>query len=183
MGETNLDVTTIRESFLQELKERVDSAYNNRKPFSEIAINHDIERRKSLGKKMQQMQEDDVEDGEFEPTPNQVWVDNPHDYPALFAMGLNKIFKGNNKQDLTRYEVKFRAILEDNLRHEYQHHVPAIGQENLKIHYMLTFDETENGGVGLTPSIQIEGKMTKKLYLDVIHGPDDPSIGDIADRG
>lgn len=183
MGEDGLEVTGIRESFLRELTVKVDSAYNNRKPFSEVELNQDLERRKNLGSKMQQMQEDDVEDGEFAPTPNQVWVDNPHDYPALFSMGLNKIFKGNNEVDQTHNEEQLKVLLEDNLRHEYQHHVPAIGQDNLKIHYMLTFDETQNGSVGLTPSIQIEGKMTRKLYLDIIHGPHDPSDGDIADSG
>jgi len=178
----NMDsVVEMRGNFLAELATKVESAYNSRiveTPKMEAA---DLERRRRLVQKMMQLQEHETEEGEFEPTANQVWVDNPHDYPALFRMGLDILVRNGDLTGIS--EERLNILLADNIKHEFQHHVPVIGQADLKIHYLLTFTTTDGGGGTFAPSIQPEGKMTKRIYFDMAHGPDDPSQQDMAGRG
>ena len=181
MTEGGIDIGEMRESFIQGLQAKVESAYSKRITETPEMIAADIERRRQLAKKMMQLQEYETEDGIFEPTDNQVWVDNPHDYPALFRMGLDILVKNGALPKIS--EERLQSLLEDNMRHEFQHHVPVIGQPDLKTHYLLTFYETDDGTGTFAPSIEPEGKMTKRIYFDMAHGPDDPSEQDIAGRG
>lgn len=181
MSEADFSVIADREAFLTNLKTQVDAAYGNRITETPEMEAEDLERRRRLAQKMMSLQEHETEDGEFEPTANQVWVDNPHDYPALFRMGLDVLAKNGALPGIS--EERLQKLLEDNMRHEFQHHTPVIGQPDLKVHYLLTFYETEDGTGTFAPSIQPEGKMTKQIYFDMAHGPDDPSEQDVAGQG
>jgi hypothetical protein len=181
MSEASFNIVEDRENFLQELRRKVESAYSNRVVETPEMVAQDLERRRRLAEKMMQLQEYETEDGEFEPTPNQVWVDNPHDYHDLFRMGLDILVKNGGLPGIS--EERLTKLVEDNVRHEFQHHVPVIGQPDLKVHYLLTFYQTDNGSGDFAPSIQPEGKLTKRIYFDMAHGPDDPSEQDIAGQG
>jgi hypothetical protein len=147
MGENAIDVTELRESLLHSLQGKVENAYNKRIIETPEMEAEDLEQRRRLAQKMAQLQEYETEEGEFEPTDNQVWVDDPHDYPALFRMGLDILVKNGDLPGIS--EVRLDSLLAENMRHEFQHHAPVIGQPDLKIHYLLTFTSTENGGVHL----------------------------------
>jgi hypothetical protein len=181
MKEANFNVTEDRENFLQELKKQVESAYKNRVTETPEMYSDDLKRRRDIAQKMESLQAHETEDGEFKPAPNQVWVDNPHDYPALFRMGLDILVRNGALPGIV--EEGLQKLLKNNMRHEFQHHTPVIGQSNLKVHYLLTFYQTDDGTGTFAPSIQPEGKITKQIYFDMAHGPDDPSEQDIAGQG
>lgn len=115
-----------------------------------------------------------IDTGEFVPLPNAVYVTNSHDYPELVRMSLEKL------ADERYYDRKdIGKTTRDILEHEYEHHVPALGQDGLTVRYLIEFLEDKNRGiVGIRPAINLSGRFTVKLYQEIVNAAQTPSAID-----
>jgi hypothetical protein len=114
--------------------------------------------------------------------PNEVWVDNPHDYYDLLYLVIKKAL--DVAMALMSDERIFQMV-EEIVAHEFAHSVPAMAQETIDeiLYKVRVADNKVSGGINVQPMLGMQGKADLLLHLDIISGPEDPSPGDIAQLG
>lgn len=183
--EGGVDVNILREQKLAQIQEDIDKAFVNR-----ILTTYDPESRsdievvkaaRGVGKKFDQLDEDDSLECIDIVFPWQAAVNNPHDYRDLLLAAYRKLFKeARIEQDSER----INKLVAGNLEHEFQHHIPALGEKDVKVKYGVFFtqDKVDNR-LGLTPFVSLSGKVTKKTHYAVNQAPAKPSAVDLAAVG
>jgi len=102
---------------------------------------------------------------------NEVRISNSHDFKDLLILSYRKM--GFSEEVIP-------SLVKDDLRHEYAHHVPVLGQPGIKIEYGVSFlYDPKMNARGIHPFVSITGK---NVPLDIIRqyfkGPSDPSSVD-----
>ncbi|GEM_PF-4994078 len=171
----NFNVEADRLNFLKELRERVDDAIANRKRIRVISSGRtDIGsasksgRQGSILAKLHGNRKVNLNTaGEDEPY--EVRVDNPHDYKELLEYSLGKI--------LTLDKAKRET--EETLRHEFEHHVPGLGEHGLQMKYCVSFlEDTETGEVFVAPYINLSGSTRTGVVRKILDAPNEKSRTD-----
>lgn len=80
MSEQTLDMMEMRDKYLQQLRIRIESAFEAGKNKQNV---DDSEKRRKMANKIMHLEENESVNFLFIPESNQVWVDDPHDYPDL----------------------------------------------------------------------------------------------------
>ncbi|MEK7111304.1 MAG: hypothetical protein AAB856_01790 [Patescibacteria group bacterium] len=193
MSEFNVNLERERE--LEELKNRIDSAFQNRKLEEDITYpdeaqekvikrsykKSDVDLAKHVRERvdlssMGRKEEDPVIDLPYIPQKNEALVDHAHDYPALLRAANEKIFNYANAQE--NEDGKQEAVAKM-LKHEYEHHVPGLGEEGLKIKYGVKFNEDKKAGtVSWQPFITLVGQAKKSVLERIFRAPAELSKGD-----
>lgn len=183
------DVMILRESFLKDLYARIDSVFENRP--DQYQMTEDKKRRlesvlrdEEKAKEIQALlnlghtPDDIIVSHSSEVLPNEISVDNSHDYETLLRLVVEKACKVKNVIMGTR---TINIIVDGWLEHEFAHHLPIIGNKDVTISYKVAvYENYENGGIDLQPSIGINGKTNLTIYLDVIQRPTHMSPSDLA---
>lgn len=168
----SFNIETHRLDFLEQLRERVDSAFSNRKKVKFISAGRtNIGSASRSGRQGSMLAEvhgnRKVNLGTMgEDEPHEVRIDNPHDYKELVEYSLGKILP----PDEAKKEAE--AILE----HEFAHHVPGLGEQGLQIKYGVDFTEDiATGKVGITPSVNLSGSTRVGVVRKIFEGPAEKS--------
>ena len=174
----DLDVTRERQSILRQLGQQVKEAYDHRSKqtvdFSRQHTQEAIDSIKGKKKQFDLLPDNFVIDiGPFKPKPGVVTVDNSHDYPDLIRLALRKLAK----------EIHFFGDIEQTVaeitQHEFEHHVPGLGQERLEIRYGIEFiEDTKSNFIGYRPAIFLNGRVTLSVYKDIVSSATQPSATD-----
>lgn len=175
----NIDVVEKRKDFLEELRVRVDKAFENRiKETYEATIKstpEGIERQKGIRNMFKDLDDDEhIFIGANLDKPHQVSVFHSHDYKDLLKMTLDKlVVEGcidSNKVD---------SIIQESLEHEFSHSVPGLDQDFLNIQYGVGFmEDTKKDFIGIQPFVGFSGLMRVSIYKDTISNVSNPSPGD-----
>ena len=172
MPDEKVNVFEQRERFVQELKHKVDGAFNNRlvTKFTTNAKTSDEEIAEARQANDFWSGRDDESYVEAAPLPNWPWavgVKNSHDYKLLLEMALQKLVEIG-----TQTEDGIPSAVSSILDHEFAHHVPALGHEGLETTYLVTFFENEETHeIGFQPSVFLTGKLQVGVYRDVLTAP------------
>lgn len=162
MGEAKSDnVVEHRNDWLSKLEFNVHTAFENRAVVKftkdKKSVVEDLEIHRKQGRKVSKLHGNrivnlpDGEDGV-----NEVSVTNPHDFKILIEMSLEELARwyGNSNEWVKR-------TTEETLEHEFEHHVPALGQNGLRVRYSVGFfEDSETGGIGIGPKVVFNGKTT-----------------------
>lgn len=152
------DIFQERQVFLADLRKKVDEAFSNRRveaftPDGRSDVTT-FRRNKDLGKKMKPIHGNTgVTITPSEEEPNEVSVSNPHDYKYLVQLAAEKLagHYGYSQEWV-------RRTVDKTLEHEFEHHVPALGQKALNIKYDVKFLQDEKtGNIGFGASVSMSG--------------------------
>ncbi len=89
-----------------------------------------------------------------EEEPNEVSVNNSHDYKDLVQLAAEKLAEHYGYS-----QVWVSRTVEETLKHEFEHHVPALGQIGLNVKYDINFLQDQNTGIiGFYASVAMTGK-------------------------
>ena len=90
--------------------------------------------------------------------PNVASVTNSHEYRDLvYESLLIPLQMDFNPSDI-------QEAMKEILQHEYEHHVPGLGRENLEIRYCMSFLEDEaRKTVGVQPFINVSGAFELRI--------------------
>ena len=172
------DVSQLRKEFLDNLSERVESAFKNRK--QEVL---DIETKSTMESRAHAIRQRNrlrnlpdnatINVGSYVQKPNVVTVDNPHDYRDLSRLVLQKLAaEGYFSGDIDQ-------AVDEILEHEFEHHVPGLDQKKLEIKYGIQFfEDSEIGFVGYRPALYLNGMMQLGIYRDIIGSVRNKSVPD-----
>ncbi len=188
MSETQQDFNVIagRQEFLKTLKQQIDFAFENRTIETYIpeekntaeGIARSLEDRKKIEGNIVSRRDikASLNAGEPDFPKNIVAVSNSHDYQDLVRMSLEKL-----ADEGWYFRSEIPKTTQKILDHEYEHHVPALGQEGLKVLYLVEFIQAkQSGNIGIRPAIRLEGHLSADLYQDIISASKSPSAGDKA---
>lgn len=96
-------------------------------------------------------------------------MQNPHDYKDLLEIAYGRIVPPE----------KARELATEDLEHEFQHHVPALGQPGHEMRYGVEFvQDIRTGKIGATPSISHLGTTRVGVIRKVFEGPSEKSQTD-----
>jgi hypothetical protein len=172
-------VDVLREQTLEKIRDDVKKAYDNRVAenlIPEIKNTHEaLEKAKKSKSWFVGLSDDGFVDlGAYVEHPNRATVSNPHDYKALLTQALIQLSKDGyyRKSDITQ-------TVEDILEHEFEHHVPALGNDGLEIRYCIEFlEDTKKRYRGFRPIINFSGNMQVGVYKDVVGAVKEKSATD-----
>jgi hypothetical protein len=181
--EDTVDVIEIREKKLAQMRVDIDKAFENRRLTTFVLGGEANE--ETMAEAEQTAKDYDLEEEEYNLVsdtlaPSQAVVDHPHDYKDLLMLAYQKIFTADgydcSDPELSEY-LKFRV--EHDLAHEFQHHVPGLGEEGVRIRYGVDFAEDAiTHAYGMTPFLALSGKINRKVFSSIIRGADDLSHTD-----
>lgn len=101
--------------------------------------------------------------------PNEVRVDNPHDYKALLEYSLGKIF----------YPDQSRQEAEKILEHEFGHHVLGLGERGLEMKYGVSFvEDSQTEKICIAPYVNLIGTTRAGVVRSILNGPAEKSETD-----
>jgi hypothetical protein len=177
--EDKIDVNQLRETQLIKINTDIDRAFKNRRQEKyQPKIKNTSE---ALAEAKQQRStlegltdEAVVDAGDYIEMPYQASVENSHDYKDLITAALKKLASEGyyNEQDVQKG-------VEDTLEHEYEHHVPALGNEGLKVRYCVEFIEYKGrNSIGVRPFINLNGTMQIGVCKEVFGASKKPSATD-----
>lgn len=183
MESVDIDVVRERQKFIEGLKTKVDLAYKNRVQETHIEeiknTSEAVEESRKLGQSILQVSDDTfINVGEsVDDSPNQVSVINPHDYPDLLTISLQKL---SDEGYLSENIMKTRDEI---LEHEFEHLIPALDQVFLKTKCSVVFIDDSKNFAGLRPSITLSGLTQVGVFKDIVGSAKKPSAGDKAHLG
>ncbi len=156
------------------LQKKVDEAFNKASLQTHKSVLGNTEEQLQLARKERLQPKDFPDDTilDFGPPKElggHVFTDNPHEYPMLMQMAVQKLIDSGNYPSFLAEEVKQsgREVVE----HELKHSVRGLALEGLRIRYGLRFyKDKEGGNVGITPLIQKTGTVTLRASKDIISG-------------
>ncbi|KKU88486.1 MAG: hypothetical protein UY16_C0006G0001, partial [Candidatus Gottesmanbacteria bacterium GW2011_GWA2_47_9] len=173
------DVTLVREQFYKELQQKVVQAFVTR------PVQHS---NPLFGQTDEQMRQSQKIADEYiglpdnavihisgTTGPGEVFIDDSHDYPTLLRMALLVV----------EYPERFiEDVIQKTLEHEFDHAVPGLGQEGVKIRYGIEFSkDPDTGATLITPMVKPVGDISVGLYKDMISAPKVLSFSDRAGLG
>lgn len=90
-------------------------------------------------------------------------------YESLLILAANGFFNPSDIQE----------AMKEILQHEYEHHVPGLGRENLEIRYCMSFLEDEaRKTVGVQPFINVSGAFELRILRKIVAAPTHKSHDD-----
>lgn len=174
-----------RSRFLEQLRKDIDHAWENRSLVSSIDSRSTVEDSQYATQNAAFIQEQmhslqNVPPEQINVTfikapdlPSQVFVLHSHDYRDLLILAFQKIGYGIGDKDMLMRTVN------EVLHHEYQHHVPALGEEGLQIQYGVQFMEDAKTRIqAIRPMIRLRGQTNMKAYQNIHFGLSEPSLSD-----
>lgn len=178
------DVRTLRKDTLVDLERKVDIAFQNKKKVEfikgangEYTCKEVIDEARNHADKIRESLKNNtplsLSGGIGSDT---TYVTNSHDFRDLLIMAYKRIGMDTGTA---------KESVEIDLQHEYAHHVPVLGQEEIDIKYCVSFfyDPKMNAN-GLRPSINISGKTDFKTLDRFFSAPKNPSNADaVINRG
>ncbi len=179
-----MDIIELRESYLRSLETQIDSAIKNAKEIEliqmggKVAIKHDLEpSEEKLDGVMRLPNNTEVTVIEEKQEPNEVAVNNSHDYRDLLLITARKIVKANGEKPI---EENIMGWVNSLLKHELEHAVPAVGFESIKTNYgVKIFRNRATKQLMPQPFFNFSGDMTVGLYKDIVTNVQSPSVGDV----
>lgn len=180
-----INVHELHEDFKWMLEQRVAWAFNHRRKVNltadGLSVGADLEKGAAFGKQVISLPDNaSINFGNQHNTSlefHMVSVSNAHDYRLLIEATVRLLInEGVLDKD------GFDNIVEANLRHEFAHHVPALGK--LNVEYCVEFVEDEDRRIiGFIPAIRLVGRTTLAVFKDIASAPDSMSDGDKAVLG
>lgn len=122
------------------------------------------------------------------PRPNQVFVDNPHDYPILLRMANDAMADSRPSRPLRHFwdrwrsrpprytpaqaEKLFQRIAQD-AAHEWAHGIPILGQEKAYPYFGVVFyEDKDTGETYYQPITKMSGEVKREDLFDSLSAPD-----------
>lgn len=165
-----MNIFKVREQELSRLKAKVNSAFEHRLI---------IENKKEVEISYIRKHDDDwinIKKSDF--CSSEVYVENSHLYPYLLKFAYNTMAsKLKLPIDEKKYEID--CCIHKDLKHEYEHSVPLLGLDSIKLMYGVQFVEHKRTKtIGLIPMIEFSGLCQIKILKDSIMAPEDLSNED-----
>lgn len=177
-----LTVQESRKIYLDELKKRVDHAYNHplKSDFNKDGtIKTRVENAKQIKRELSAKKYIDAPDNK---DPDHiVSVDNSHDFPDLLRLAYRKANPEYYENDRYRkyYDVLIEGAIKDKLEHEYKHHVPLLGHKKGKLRYGIGFfKDRKTGELQMISHISFAGRFPTETIIDAFAAPPNPSKTD-----
>lgn len=184
--EDTSDVNVLREQNLIKMKAEVDKAFENRrKTFFVPGYGQSIDSIREGNATRDRFAE--LKDDEYVESPSRLmpWsagVKNSHDFRDLLIIAYQKLHQAQGLDpDNPELLQKIKETADEILEHEFQHHVPALGQPEVNLLYGISFEQNTSKlgeSISMSAFIQLSGKITKRLMLDVAQAPEKPSYTD-----